>query len=279
MKKLLLFVLSLVLFAAEARSESIPADTETPLRICVSTNIKQLGKVNDQAENFDMTFDLQLRWHDPRLKFDTIANGSDRKVYLNEEAETELKNIWTPEIQIRNMNGKPARVEQVLFVSSTGDVRHVQRIKALFDAKFKMQAFPFDTQELPVKLSSSKYNCNQIVLVQEQTDMDSSGFKQGLGASSFKVKELKFSSGRERGISGESFPTFDARLIVVRDPYSHLIAIFCPFLALLFIPTVLTLYAKIDIAPRLTAWAASILALIALNSPSPPAIPSQEPTA
>lgn len=266
MPKIIALFALLVLWCGPAMAaRPLPEAAEAPLRVFVATYIRQVSKVNDQAETFEMTLDLRLRWKDPRLAFDIIQNGSERMVFNNEEAESQLKQMWTPEIVIRNLSSKPSRLEQTLFISADGSVSHLQRIKAQFEARFRLAAFPFDTQELPLRLSSTKYNNNLVTLTQEQADKDASGLQQGISVSGFRVLSLLFVPGRERGLSGELFQTLEARLKVERDPTAHLMAIFNPFLALLLIPTLLTLYARIDIGPRLTAWAGSILALIALN--------------
>ncbi|HMU82048.1 MAG TPA: hypothetical protein PKE49_16770 [Leptospiraceae bacterium] len=265
MIRTLFFAAAAFFLSGPLSAESVPTGTESPLRVFVSAIVSQIGKVNDQAGNFEMTVDLQLRWRDPRLKFDAREHGSDRKAFLGDEAEAETKEIWTPQLVIRNMNGSPIRLEQAITIQSDGTVVHLQRIKASFDTKFRLQAFPFDKQELPVRLISNKFNSNQIVLTQDQTDKDTSGIKQGVGVSGFHLQKIAFSPGRERGLNGEYFPTMDARVQIARDPTSHIFTLFAPFLALLVIPTVLTLFAKVDVAPRLTAWSASILALIALN--------------
>ncbi|MBF0502048.1 MAG: hypothetical protein HQM09_18050 [Candidatus Riflebacteria bacterium] len=243
----------------------IPSEAESPLRVAISLYLNQLGKINDQNESFEAVFDLQQRWRDPRLKFDPIENGSDRRMFINEKAEAQLKKMWSPGLQIRNLSGKPTRVEYALFLNANGSICYRQRVRGAIEAKFRMRPFPFDVQDLPITIVSPEYTINDIALVQDQSDRDSSGFRKGMSASGFKARELFFSAGRERGLTGLYHPTFEGKLVVARDPTSHLFIIFTPLLALLVIPTLLTLYSKVDIAPRLTAWATSVLALIALN--------------
>ncbi|MBI3396355.1 MAG: hypothetical protein HY042_11010 [Spirochaetia bacterium] len=251
---------------APASAETLPSTGESPLPIYAALGVNQVGKINDQAGTFEMTFDLTTRWRDLRLKFDAKENGGGRRTFLGDEADLQLKRIWTPQLIVRNMNGNPARVEHALFVYADGAVVHIERIKAIFDARFRMQSFPFDSQYLPIRILSNKYDTNQIVIRQSQQDIDASGLKPSVSASGFKIdRRLDFKFGRDRGLNGMFFPALDVNLKITRDPSSHLTMILTPFLALLLIPTLLTLYAKADVAPRLTAWAASILALIALS--------------
>lgn len=265
--RILLLLSAAFLFGAPMRAQdtSLPIAVESPLRVGVAVFVRELHKVNDQAGTFEATFDLQLRWRDPRVAFSAKELGTDRQDFTHEEAVNQLGRMWTPQVTITNLNGAPKSNDQVVFIYAQGNVMHVQRIRAVLDAKFKMKAFPFDTQRLPIRIACNRYTIQQVALVQDQRDINTSKLRPGIAAGSFTASRIDFLPGRARGLTGDYQPWMEAGLTVQRNPYADLVAIFTPLLAVMLIPTIITLYAKADVAPRLTAWAGSILALLALN--------------
>jgi hypothetical protein len=239
-------------------------EVSTPIRVGVSVYVISASKIVDAASTFDATLDVQLRWRDPRLAFDPLEMGTDRQEIGNEAAVAKLATIWTPQITFPNVGDK-ARIDPGLFIYADGTAVLVQRVKATFDSKLKLAAFPFDTQALSIKLASPRYSMNQVVLVQEQRDINQSGFRDDLTIGGWKPFRLDVSTSRAKSWNGDYVSEMDARMFVKREPGPHLLVIFAPFFLILLVPTTLTLYAKADVAPRLTAWSASILALIALN--------------
>ncbi|MBC7542924.1 MAG: hypothetical protein H7338_09360 [Candidatus Sericytochromatia bacterium] len=242
-----------------------PANVPNPLPVGVALRLNGVSRIAEKSGTFDGDFDLQLRWRDPGLAFDAKANGTDRQEYGGDEAADKLATIWTPAVVVDNLSDKTIQGEPGLFIFSDGSVVYTQRYKTTFDASFKLGAFPFDTQALPVHLLSSLYSVNQISFVQEQRDVNASGIKDGIKSSGWKVKRLDFLGSRLRAWNGEFVPEIEARIILSRVPFAHVLGIFTPFVLILLVPTVFTLYTKEGIGPRLTAWSGSIFALIALN--------------
>ncbi|CAK0750445.1 Neur_chan_LBD domain-containing protein [Gammaproteobacteria bacterium] len=243
--------------------DKLPENAPRPIRIGVAVSVNEISKISDQSGTFDGSLDLQLRWNDPTVAFDAKKTGVNRLVFPQEAAAKKLATIWNPAITLTN--AKVQVLEQGIFIYADGTVVHIQRLKGTFDANYRLAAFPFDTQALPIRLVSRKYNMNQVVLIQEQIDINKSGLRQGINLVTWKPKRIEFATSRTRGWNGEYFSEMEARILVARLPQASLFAIFIPFLLILLIPTVMTLYAKADTAPRLTAWSASILSLIALN--------------
>ena len=112
---------------------------------------------------------------------------------------------------------------------------------------------------------STRYTANQIDLIQEQTDLNASGFKDNIAIPGWVAKRVDFEASRSRGWNGDYFPELEAKAYIQRQPYALLFVMLAPFILLMLVPTTMMLYVKADVAPRMTLWAASILALIALN--------------
>ena len=244
---------------------AFPKGAPVPMRVGVSVFINDITKINEQAGTFEANIDVRYHWRDPGLAFDAKAEGADRQEFSNEEMDAKLKKMWSPKLTVANQNGATLRSEGGLFIYADGKVEHIQRIRVTLDNKYKLGGFPFDTQSMPIRVVSRRYTTNQLDLVQDQEDLNASGIKETMSINGWSAKRLEFASATSRGWSGDMYADLEARVMIKRLPYATLFAILTPFILTLFVPSIMTLYIKADVAPRMTLWGASILALIALN--------------
>ncbi len=235
------------------------------MKVGVAVTWNNVAKINELAGTFKGNVDLQLRWRDPRQAFNAKEQGTDRQEFSGDAATAKLAAMWSPQLTLSNLVDKPIRMEPGLLIYADGTVVYIQRVRANFESPYKLAGFPFDRQNLTVKLLSTKYNAAQVALVQEQKDLDQSGVREGARLLNWDIGESGFTASRGRGWNGDFFAQGEATLAVRRLSVTHILVIFIPFFAVLFIPTLLTLFAKVDVGPRLGAWSGSILALIALN--------------
>jgi hypothetical protein len=249
--------------AVESGSANVPAGVRLPIRVGVSVSVSDISKVSDQIGTFEGVIDLQLRWNDPNLAFDARKIGLNRMTFAQEAAVKKLTSIWNPSITL--VNAKVNILDQGMFIYPDGTVWYIQRLQGTFEAKYKLAAFPFDNQALPIRVISRKFNANQVILVQEQIDINRSKLNQGIKLSVWNPKHIEFVASSIRGWDGAYYSQIDAKIFISRSFMEYTFAIFVPFLLVIIIPTMLTLHTTADIAPRLGAWAGSILALVALS--------------
>lgn len=250
---------------AQDPGQRLPAGVALPLRVGVAVFLNDAGKINEQAGTYEASIDVRFRWRDPSQAFNAKEAGADRVEYGNELMVDKLRKMWSPRLTIANQNGNALRTEGGIFIYADGTVEHIQRLKLVLDTKYRLAAFPFDTQALGLRILSTRFTANQIALVQDQGDINASGIKESIAISGWTARRIEFSSARSRGWNGDSFPELEARVFIQRQPFAYLFVILTPFFLTLLVPTVMTLYAKADVAPRMTLWGASILALIALS--------------
>jgi len=250
---------------AQDDSIAIPPGVSLPVRVGVAIFLNSATKINEVTGTYEASFDVRYRWRDPTLAYSVKEVGADRQQFGNEQMTAKLRKIWNPRLTIANQNGTPLRTEGGLFIYADGTVEHIQRVKAALDSKYRLNAFPFDTQALSVRVLSTRYTGNQVALVQDQNDINASGIKETIAMSGWTPKRMEFESSSNIGWSGEAYPELEAKVVIKRLPWSYLLAILTPFLLTLLVPTIMTLYIKADITPRLTLWGGSILALVALN--------------
>jgi len=250
--------------AADA-GDKMPAGVPLPLRVGVAITLNDASKFSEVAGTYEALVDVRYRWVDPSLAFSAKEMGGERLEFSNEQMTEKLKKIWTPKLTLVNQLGNPARSESGLFIYADGTVEQFQRLRTVLDTKYRMAAFPFDTQGLQVRILSTRYTANQVNLQQDQNDIDASGFAETIAIGGWTPKRMEFSTARKRSWNGDIYPEFEAKAYIQRQPFGHLAGVLTPFLLIMLVPTLMTLYIKADVAPRMTLWGASILALIALN--------------
>lgn len=250
---------------AQDEAVAMPPGVSLPVRVGVAVFLNSATKINEVAGTYEASFDVRYRWRDPTLAYSVKEVGADRQQFGNEQMTAKLRKIWSPRLTIANQNGSALRTEGGLFIYADGTVEQIQRIKAVLDTKYRLNAFPFDTQALSVRVLSTRYTGNQVALVQDQSDINASGIKETIAISGWTARRMEFEASSNVGWSGESFPELEAKVFIKRLPSGYLLAILTPFLLTLLVPSIMTLFIKADIAPRLTLWGGSILALVALN--------------
>ncbi|MEI6328065.1 MAG: hypothetical protein ACOYN8_02015 [Pseudanabaena sp.] len=242
-----------------------PSNVALPIKVGVALFVNNISKINEAANTFESQFDLRYDWKDPRLAFDTGEMGTNRLEFGQEAAIAKLATIWNPQIKITNIIEKDAQIVPGLFIHYDGEVELIQRVKATFESKLNLDAFPFDSQSLLVAMLSSKYNSNQIALTQDQEDLNESGLDPDLKVNGWKPQGISFKMTQLRAWNGAFLRQIEARVSMRRIPNAILGSIFTPFLLTLIVPTIFTFFANVELAPRLVAWSGSILALVALT--------------
>ena len=243
-----------------------PTNVPNPLTVGVALIVNNISKINESGGTFTADIDLLLRWKDPRLAFDVKTVGVDQQQFNGEEATAKLATLWTPQVKITNLAEKPLRQEDGLFLYADGRVVYNQRLTATFENKLELASFPFDTQALPIRLTSSSYSINKVIFGQEQSDIDFSGLSQGLQLSGWTPGNLEFVSSRFRGWDGNFYPQMEAQIMVKRNSASHIPGLFIPYSLILLLPTIVSLWVTTtDLEQRVSSWAGSILTLLALS--------------
>lgn len=242
-----------------------PSNVSLPIKVGVDLFVNNISKISEATNTFDSEFDLSYNWRDPRVAFDIGEMGTNRLEFGQEAAIAKLATIWNPQIQITNIIKRDAQIVPGLFIHHDGQVELIQRVKATFETKLNLDAFPFDRQSLLVAMLSSKYNSNQIMLYQDQDDINASGLDPNIKVNGWNSQGLSFKMTQLRAWNGAFLRQIEARVEIRRIPNAILGSIFTPLILTLIVPTISTFFSKIDLAPRLIIWSGSILALVALT--------------
>lgn len=111
---------------------------------------------------FKMDVIMSLGWVDHRVTH-LIPAHLDKLTMSTEEASSK---VWMPEIGISNRDiDKYEIISSAVSIFKTGEVLRVERAQVRISELFELTQYPFDTQHLHVKIASSKYMADEIVLV------------------------------------------------------------------------------------------------------------------
>lgn len=127
-----------------------------PVIVSVSLHVLNLSKIDDSAQHFNIDGYLFKRWNDPRLAF--VSKGPEDLVRTYRPGE-----IWIPRLEFVNATAPRERHAISISVAPSGDVTYVERFSAELSARFELERYPFDTQELEIFVHPFVADANQIV--------------------------------------------------------------------------------------------------------------------
>lgn len=111
---------------------------------------------------FKVNIVISLRWRDPRVSR-LVPAGLDMISMSTREANNK---IWMPEIVVSNRDiDEYDVISSSVSIFRSGEVLRVERNQVRVCDLFKLSEYPFDTQHLEIKIASSKYMLNEVVLV------------------------------------------------------------------------------------------------------------------
>ncbi|MEM9541065.1 MAG: hypothetical protein AAGA60_16380 [Cyanobacteria bacterium P01_E01_bin.42] len=250
-----------------AMAESLPEISENvpkPMRIAVAALVEEVDDIDDEEQQFTAIVDLRFRWQDPSLAFDRQTFGTHRLEFGFEDAEEQLARIWTPEIKIDNLVDEPLRKEDGLIIFSDGRVTHITRLHATFQSQFNLTKFPFDSQQLNIKLIVPKYNTRTVLLVNDNDDYIFSGIRQNIDLPNWKLANLEFKNNNFRGWNRDIYSQQTIYLNVSRRAMQYMPIIFIPIIVIFFVP-LLALWLDVDVPDRISWVMTGLFALIALD--------------
>jgi len=142
---------------------------------------------------FKLDMVLSLRWVDQRVT-SLIPAGVDKLTLAWDQA---LKKVWMPAVVVTNRDiDKYEIISSSVTVFRTGEVLRVERAQTRIMKKFLLEDYPFDKQDLEVKVASSKYMLDEVALV---PDVNASGVDEDIwGLYSLKKWNTEVFEDRDR---------------------------------------------------------------------------------
>lgn len=135
-----------------------------PLRVTVAFHLHHLHRIDDEAETFELSGILTLRWQDPGQAFDPAIEGVDEKVYSGDFQFSEVSPGWFPQVLITNALGAPDNQGVVYRVAPDGSSTVVQLLHVVARSGLELRRLPFDSQYLQLIFEVLGFDRDEVVL-------------------------------------------------------------------------------------------------------------------
>jgi len=150
--------------ADEPFEAGMPNPPARPTRVECAILIIDVVDIDDVNESFQAEIALLASWHDPRLAFDPVAEGTDVKLFQGTFQFAEVFKGWWPQLVILNEVGRSDPKAITLRVFPDGSVRYREQRDAILETPMDLRDFPFDTQRLRTSLIAFGNTADEVVL-------------------------------------------------------------------------------------------------------------------
>jgi len=144
-----------------------------PVVVWAHFELHDINEINDEAETFEFTGILTLKWHDPRQAFDPAVAGVKEKVFQGDYQFDELSPGWYPQDVLINESGLYQKNGVVLRVQPDGTSTLVEKLDAVAKTEFDLRRYPFDKHRLKAIFEVLGFDKDE-VLLQVESDAASS---------------------------------------------------------------------------------------------------------
>jgi hypothetical protein len=133
---------------AGAFEAGMPNPPASPTRVRCGVVVLDIIDIDDVNESFEAELLVMASWHDPRLSFDPVEEGTDRKIFQGAFQFAEVFHGWWPQLLIVNQAGRGDSSAVTLTVFPDGLVRYAEQLNARLETPMQLHDFPFDSQRL-----------------------------------------------------------------------------------------------------------------------------------
>lgn len=220
----------------DAASLEAPLGKGLPVMVRTAVYFVDIEEIDEHEGEFVAMIDLRLRWEDSRLRYPAEKAPRGFIDLRDEAADARIKEIWTPDVALANVEGRPGEQRHGLRIYPDGRVELMRRARARFKTSFDFERFPFDRQKLQVELVARHDTSDVVVLDHRQDDLSFTRVAGDLTLQGWTAGLLDFRRAPLIGWHGESHSRLWVSVEVARNPVKSLGAIFIPLFASLFIP-------------------------------------------
>ena len=190
-----------------------------PVVVQARFELRDINEINEEAESFEFTGVLTLKWRDPRQAFDPDTVGALEKVFQGHYQFNEISTGWFPQVVLINESGLFQTSGVVLRVLADGASTLVQTVNAAAEAQLDMRRFPFDGQRLEAAFEVLGFRQDEVRL---EVDTAGDPSPPTVQIPQWSVREVSMTSG-ERIAQGagpqDSSSTFVVRVDIQRNPF------------------------------------------------------------
>lgn len=153
------------LYAFEAGAPNPPA---SPTVVHVGTFVADIVDLDEATETFEIELILVGTWEDPRLAFDPVEEGVNKKLFQGEFQFDEAYPGWWPQFLILNEIGSGDLNAVKIEIYPSGTVRYMEQRNVTLETPMDLRKFPFDVQTLRAFLISFGDSTKEVELRVDQ---------------------------------------------------------------------------------------------------------------
>jgi hypothetical protein len=198
-----------------------PPPDERPVVVDAAFHLRDLNEIDDEAETFELSGVLTLRWRDPRQAFDPATEGVREKVYQGEFQFHEVFTGWFPQVVLANESGLYDVEGVLLRVAPDGTLTLTQTLDAVAEAELDLRRYPFDRQRLEAHFEVLGFRSGEVALRAEPIPgAQAAGVDARVWIPQWRIEGLR-TSVRERpayALGGGAQSVFVVGVDVARQP-------------------------------------------------------------
>jgi len=218
---------------------SAPPQTEGPLEVTVSFELRDIDHIDDEAETFEFTGVIKLSWHDPRQAFEIPVDGTEEKIYQGRYQFDEEFSGWFPQLILVNESGLFEKHGVLLRVRSDGSLSLYETVNAIGKIDLDLRRYPIDQQRLEAVFHVLGFDSKEIVLRLEPDYNDGDlNIDETFELPQWQLTEIKSSIGTRNTPligKGATTSTFTVSIDLQRSAYYILRLVILPLIIIVML--------------------------------------------
>jgi hypothetical protein len=136
-----------------------------PVEVRVSFHLIDLQRIDEEAEAFEFSGIMTLKWKDERQAFDPVEAGVAEKLYHGHFQVNELSPAWYPQVILANASKVEDAQGILLRVAPDGSCTLIRDLHVLARNELRLRRYPFDRQRLEAIFQVLGFDRSQVTLV------------------------------------------------------------------------------------------------------------------
>ncbi len=220
-----------------------PVEGGGPVVVGVGFHFVDVGRMTAREETFDVTAHLKLRWRDPRLVGGAV------------EGE-----IWRPAVTFDNAADAPRlHAPPTIEIEDDGWVESRVILSGKFSTPLDLRRFPFDSQDLVVRLSlADDASRARFEVLEDAMPMHDDVFVTdwSIEKQAHSVKPRRFYPG------GDEYSRLEYLVRVERRPTFYIWRVLLPLALLPLIPALVFRFEPTNLQPQISTCIGTLIAML-----------------
>jgi len=149
-----------------------PPPGEGPTIVRIGFFLRDINRIDEEAQRFEFEGMVTLRWMDERQAFDPAEVGAAERVYQGNYQFSEVFDGWWPQLVLANESGHYQRQGVLLRIRPDGSMTYVEEINTVAEVPMTLRRFPFDNQGFEAIFEVLGFDKSEVVL---EADSDTTG--------------------------------------------------------------------------------------------------------